>query len=122
MLLLALSDIWLSIYLLLYSRYAQMLSNKEWIKRLLSPFFLQQVIWGDFYGPIQNSATLAPYAPKYGNSPPFLALVSWLFAKLQERGVGWAIIYCFLWLCFSFFLFYFIRQSAADHNVKKVVA
>lgn len=119
LLLLMVSDIWLTLYLLFFSRFIQVFRTAGWIKRFFSPFFMEQYIWGDFYGPIQNSATLAPYVPKYGNSPPLLALISYFFAKLQENGIGWEMVYLFLWLCFSFFIFYSIRQSAVNYNVKK---
>ena len=112
LLLLALSVAWLGVYMMITSRLAAIYPNSNILGHLLSPFFSNQYTWGDFYGPIQNCAGLAPYEAKYGNCPPFLFLVSWIFHVLQIHGIRWELSFFFTWFAAAACIFYAIYRSA----------
>ncbi len=116
LILLIFSTGWLWLYLVLICRYPLLFQKVFPFLEFRTPLFSADYSGSDFYGPMGFSASLAPYEEKYGNSPPFLMFLSWLFSIADKNGIYWELMLLCCWLVSMTFLFYSIYKTGEKNG------
>lgn len=89
LILMTIAILWLMLYVLFAYRYSDCIEGLN----LRLPFFNVKDFWNDFFNPILYAWNRNYYDAKWGNCPPFLAIIAYILSFPIKLGVSKYIVY-----------------------------